>query len=335
MRRAPLLLAAALLALLAVPARARSDSACIDRTGPQPYTVGSESGFVSYPSKRPKALVVFFHGYGHDAADWAVHHLERVAEENRAVTVAMDYPGQSETATWQVREGAEASVAAARALKQRCKPDQTVAYGVSMGANASGIALASAPGIFDWWVAVEGAHNVIETYVEARALSDVNAYAASARKGIELEMGGPIETHADAYRAHTNVLLAEQIEASGIEGVVMVHGVGDGLVPYDQSREMAAALAGTRIDFTTVLTRVPEDDDETAGTTADEHVTKALGIEDAVTPSPFAGHANENSETHLVGRRGFERLRDLLAGEVEFREHVLDGHGVDTQQQVP
>ena len=334
MRRAPLLLAAALLALLAVPARAGSDSACIDRTGPRPYTVGIESGFVSYPSKRPKALVVFFHGYGHDAADWAANHLERVAEENRSVTVAMDYRGQSAEATWQVREGAVASVAAAKDLKARCKPDQTVAYGVSMGANASGIALASAPGVFDWWVAVEGAHNLIETYHEARVVAaSGNAFANEAQRGIERDMGGTYQEESETYQASTNVLLAEKIKASGIDGVVLVHGVGDGLVPYNQSREMALALAGMPVDFTTVLTRGADMRSETDGTTPDGYAYDAAGVE-SLELSRFAGHANENSQVHLVGKLGFERLRDLLAGRIDFvvREHVVDGAATDGQR---
>lgn len=335
MRRAPLLLAAALLALLAVPARAGSEPACIDRAGPQPYAVGVESGFVSYPSKRPKAVVVFFHGYGHQAADWAEHHLERVAEENRAVAVAMDYRGQSAEATWQVREGAVASVAAARDLERRCRPAQTVAYGVSMGVNASGIALASAPGVFDWWVAVEGAHNLVETYHEATVVAaGGNAFARAAKAGIERDMGGTYAEAAETYHASTNVLLAEQIASSGIDGVVMVHGVGDGLVPYNQSREMALALRGVAVDFTTVLTRGTDTRPETDGTTPDGYVYDAADLE-GLELSRFAGHANEKSTVHLVGRRGFERLRDLLQGRVEFTEHVLDGGGVDTRQQVP
>jgi hypothetical protein len=333
MRRAPLLLAAALLALLAVPARAGANS-CTDSTGPQRYATASYGGYVAFPSKTPTSLVVFFHGYGHDAADWAENHLERVAEENDAVTVAMDYPGQSETATWQVREGAEASVAAARALKLRCKPDQTVAYGVSMGANASGIALASANGLFDWWVAVEGAHNLIETYHEASVVAaSGNAFANEAKRGIEHDMGGTYQEAPGTYEASTNVLLAEQIRASGIDGVVMVHGVGDGLVPYNQSREMALALAGMPIDFTTVLTRGADRRPETDGTTPDGYAYDAAGVE-ALELSRFAGHANENSQVHLVGKLGFERLRDLLAGRIDFvvNEHVVDGAATDGQR---
>lgn len=311
MRRA-LLLAIALLTVVTVPARAGANG-CTDRTGPQRYVVGQYRGYVAFPEETPTALVVFFHGYGHDAADWAGSHLERVASENGAVAVAMDYPGTDAERTWQVREGAESSVAAARALRLRCKPAQTVAYGVSMGANASGLALASSPGLFDWWIAVEGAHNVIETYLEATVVAESgNAFAVEAKRGIELEMGGAtFQEDPGTYQRHTNVLLAEKIASSGIKGVFMVHGVGDGLVPYDQSREMAERLRALRVPVE-VATATLRGEGE-PGTTVDGHVTGQLP-EELRPVSPFAGHATETSTTHVVGREGFTRLASLLAG---------------------
>src|SRR5688500_8911586 len=172
MRRA-LPAALLLLGLVAVPAHAAPKGApCTDRSSPTPVAVPGGSGFVASPEKAPKGLVVFFHGYQHTAADWAEHHLERVAQESRVVTVAMDYPQDAAEETWQVQEGADVSVAATLALQDACRSVRTtVAYGVSMGGNASGLALADAPGVFDWWFDIEGANNVIETYLEASAVA--------------------------------------------------------------------------------------------------------------------------------------------------------------------
>src|SRR5439155_21534488 len=149
-----------------------------------------------------------------------------------------------------------------------------IAYGVSMGGNASGLALAGTTKqhLFAWWFDVEGATNVIETYVEARAVAlSGTTFAKDAQADIEDEMGGPIEQHADRYMKGDVVARSADVVASGIKGVVMCHGVGDGLVPYDQSREMAAALRanGVPVDFTSFATRSSRSE---AGTVVDGYV---------------------------------------------------------------
>jgi hypothetical protein len=97
------------------------------------------------------------------------------------------------------------------------------------------------------------------------------------------------------------------VARSGVAGVVMVHGVGDGLVPYDQSAELAALLRarGVPVGFTTVATR---SEGSEPGTTLDGY----LPIPGHT--SPFGGHASEASTTHIVGVEGFRLLREWLAG---------------------
>jgi len=316
MRRAALL-AVALVMVVTAPAVASSHPKCTDHTGPVPYATGSHHGYVAYPSKAPKGIVVFFHGIGHTAEDWAGAHLEDEAQASRVITVAMDYGEHDVDGSWQVLAGAEASVAAAQALQAACPmATTTVAYGVSMGGNSSGLALAEHAGVFDWWFAIEGAHNMLETYLEATAVAvSGNETATAAKAGIETEAGGTPAEVPDHYARRVNVLRAPDIAASGIRGVVMVHAVDDGLVPYNQSREMAAALRGLGIpvEFTTATTT----DGGEPGTTADSYVP----VEHE---QPFAGHANEDSTTHVVGRLGFERLRALFAD----RPTVADGDAV-------
>lgn len=302
MRRAIAALAplALLSAVLAAPAASAKPNRCTDQSGP----VAVAGGYVSYPASKPKALVVFFHGINHTAGDWAANHLERVASESGVVTLAMDYPGNDAPGAWQVQEGADASVAAARALAARCRLDTVIAYGVSMGGNASGLAVADAPGLFDWWFDIEGANNVVETYLEARALAPANQTAREALAGIEREMGGPIEAVPDVYARRSNVARSADIAAAGLRKVFMVHGVGDGLVPYDQTVELATALQaqGVPVEVTTIGLRTEGE----AGTTID-------GYAPVEHESPFAGHANENSTTQMVGKAGFDALRRLLA----------------------
>ena len=330
------LLVALLLGLVApVAARATSDNAaqCTDSTS-EVHDIGLDHGFgatgrYALPAKGPNGegpagMVVFFHGYGHTADDWADHNLGRIAEKDRVIAIAMNYPGTDSTHTWQVQEGAQASNAAATWFDEKCAPPVVVAYGVSMGGNASGLALAANPKdaagepLYDWWFDIEGADNVIETYNEARALAPANAFAAEAQKGIELEMGGSFESVPDVYRAHTNVARADDIVASGIKGVVMVHAIDDGLVPYDQQREMKQAI-GDRVgvQFWTVGSAGRVDGqngaDRKRDTTIDGYVTSNI----PGAPAPLAGHSNENNEDSRVSWVGFDRLDELFLHGVE------------------
>jgi acetyl esterase/lipase len=295
-------------------------------------------GLYALPAGQPKGLVAFFHGYTHTAQSWA-DHLRRTAAQDGVIAVAMNYRGQIDgppypgttlprSRGWQVSEGAADSIAASQLFDRSCPGlPSIVAYGVSMGGNASGLAVASratrttgAP-LFDQWFDIEGAVNVIEIYTAARVLAATgNTLAAQATEDIEREMGGPIESRPEEYTTRTVVRRAEDIKASGVRGVTMVHGADDGLVPYSQSREMQARLLGLGIptDMVTVGTRGEASE---PGTT----LTGSLGAPGYT--SPFAGHADEASTTHIVGNSGFERLSAYFGrGETPHcRDFVVDG----------
>jgi acetyl esterase/lipase len=193
---------------------------------------------------------------------------------------------------------------------------QVVVMGISMGGNASGLAVAAgatrADGspLFDYWVDVEGATNVTETYLEARLVANSgNEYAAGAFADIEKEMGGPIESAQDRYTQESVVTRGDDIGASGLKGAIVVHGFDDGLVPYNQSREMAAVLRGQQIpvEFYSIAGR----GDGESGTTL---TGSGIGAVDPSYESPFAGHGAEESNTQLVIKTGFERLWELVNG---------------------
>jgi acetyl esterase/lipase len=304
-------------------------------------------GLYALPSSRPKGLVVFFHGYTHTAHSWA-EHIRRTAAQDGVIAVAMNYRGQIDlppypgttlprSRGWQVSEGAADSIAAAKLFDRTCPGlPSLVAYGVSMGGNASGLAVAaratraSGAPLFDQWFDIEGAVNVIEIYTGARALAATgNTLAAQATEDIERQMGGTIEQQPEAYTTRTVVRRAEDIKASGVMGVTLVHGADDGLVPYSQSREMQSRLLalGIPTDMITVGTRGESSE---PGTT----LTGSLGAPGY--ESPFAGHADEASTTHIVGNTGFERLAAYFgSGETpRCREFVVDG-ATRTMTQVP
>lgn len=313
----------------------------VDTAAPLTLTVAGESaeGLFALPAKAPKAIVVFAHGYGHTVESWRTH-LTRVAREDGVVAVAMNYRGTvilppsspgglPQSRGWQVAEGAEDSIAAVRHFLDACPAVKTVVmYSVSMGSNAGGLAVAAGatrPGgdpLFDFWVNIEGATNVTETYHEARLLGlSGNTFAVNATADIERQMGGTFEQVPQRYLERSVVLRTADIAASGLKGVISVHGLDDGLVPHNQSREVTTALhaVGVPTEMYTVATRGPGSE---PGTTISGTI---LGPTGQYT-SPFAGHASEASTTHIVGMKGFELLSQLLRERtVGCGEFLVDG----------
>jgi hypothetical protein len=293
------------------------------------------TGRYALPSKAPTTLVVFAHGYGHDTRSW-IEHMRGAARDHRVLAVTMDYRGTYEQTNedgsetirgWFVKEGAQDLIAAAEYFKHTCSSiNETVLFSVSMGGNAAGLALASAGSndapddspLFDHWFNVEGAVNVIETYAGASLLAPVNGFAANAKADIEEEVGGTPADDPEGYADLAVVSHIAEIAASGVQGVAVIHAVEDGLVPYNQAREIAAELASEQIptEFYTVIGK----GDGESGTT----LTGYSGNNS----SPFAGHASEKSDTHLVMVTAFDRLWALVdegAGFENYSEHPVPG----------
>jgi hypothetical protein len=279
-------------------------------------------GYYAVPTRRAKGIVVFDHGYSHTAWNWR-QHLTQVASRDGVIAVAMDYrfqqdtplgPGQQFNSSrgWRVAEGAQDSIAAAQLFDRSCKSGGVnTVYGISMGGNTSGMVVAAAPKrasgkpLFDYWFAIEPAVNVTETWAEATAVAQSgNTFAKNASQDIEAETGGTPADQPAAYQARTVVARIADIVASGVKGVTVVQGVDDGLVPYNQSRELVAELraAHVPVDDVTVGTR----GDGEPGTTLTGNVLDPAGQQ-----SPFAGHASEVSNTQLVGLSGLDLLDAL------------------------
>ncbi|HYN35459.1 MAG TPA: prolyl oligopeptidase family serine peptidase, partial [Actinomycetota bacterium] len=222
--------------------------------------------------------------------------------------------------SWLERDvGAEDLIAAAQYFDKKCKSIEKIALlGVSMGGNMSGLAVAltgakdiknsNGDPLFDYWLDIEGAVNMTETYLSARALAPANATAAAAAEDIEAETGGPIESNPGAYQERTVVARIEDIDAAGLKGVVVVHGVDDGLVPYNQAREMASLLAQKQIP--TELVTIGEKSEESERDTSASGY--AMSNVDPDYRSPLAGHASEKSTTHIVMVTAFDYLWSVL-----------------------
>jgi pimeloyl-ACP methyl ester carboxylesterase len=289
-------------------------------------------------TKKPKTLVVMFHGHDNNSDSWVCHLLD-AAQNHGAVAVAMDYRGTgwtgldgkskpSEDRGWFVKEGAEDSIFAADYFLKKFPSIRNVeAFGISMGGNASGLAVAAGakrPGttkpLFDYWVNVEGVTSMFETYLEATGVSLAgNVGGAEAKEEIEKECGGTPADNPTCYQDLTILARTQDIVSSGLKGVINVHGVDDGLVPHNQSEEMTAALraAGIPTDYYIALRRNDWQNPKTAepqggtvlSSTALGPVFSGAG---QTYPAPLAGHGWEGSNTQIVIATGFAKLWSLV-----------------------
>jgi hypothetical protein len=119
-------------------------------------------------------------------------------------------------------------------------------------------------------------------------------------------------------------------DMSYLRSAILVHGVDDGLVPTNQSREMASCLrsVGVPTELYTVLGR----GDGEAGTTLSANVAAPLWDAAGLGSyeGPIAGHGWEGSDTQLVIRLGFEQLWKLMGGKKvgTYRETFVDGEAL-------
>jgi acetyl esterase/lipase len=330
-------------AALTVPASA-DVAACADSTDTV-YTISWPNGVTGRiglpaPHAGESSLVAFTHGYTHTSTSWVGHIRE--ANAHGAIALALDYRGTSSDATgargWRVEEGAQDTIDVARAVQAACDADNVILYGVSMGGNTSGLVMAAKPTradrspLFDYWVAGEPAANVIETYLEASAVAlSGNATAVNAVQDIEEEFGGTFAEVPERYISGAVVSHVVDIAASGVKGVIVAHGFDDGLVPYNQGRELATLLraAGVPTDFYNAARR--ETNGTPCGTDNTTLTENAKAPIEAATGScytePLAGHSTESSETSLVLRTGLNAVWDLLEGKAlpDNHEFVVDG----------
>ena len=276
--------------------------------------VGGERtfGYFALPRRKPRGLVVFGHGYTYSAISWRPI-LRQAAKRNGVVAVAMNYrhqptnldrssPLYGRSTGWRVLEGAKDSTAAARYMIRRCsllKRRKVVAYGVSMGAAATGLSISarakragSARPLFDYWFAVEGVTDIATTYLATRATGDPIA------PQIEQDFGGTYEERTGFYKRHSIVNRAARIKASAIKGVVMVVATDDPL--YVLNKLMFERLRGV-------------------GARSQLFAIKPSGAP--------VGHGTEIVRTHPVIRTGLERLAALFKRGVRprsFEEFTVD-----------
>lgn len=275
------------------------------------YYVAGGHGLVGRPAGTPVGLVVIAHGYNHTSASHAGH-LQHLADQG-FLAVAMDFgatPGG-----FQLGAGAAETKAAIADLDLQVPAGAPrILFSVSMGTTVAGMVLADMPGVFQYWVVSEGLSQLSETWAGAKVLAPVNTFAASAVRDIETECGGTPAEAPLCYQERSAVLRVPEFR--GLQGVVVVHGINDGLVPHNQERETATALraAGIPTDFVMVARGAVGGEGTTLTGYAGQNV------------DGFAGHGTESNDAHTLTAISFALLDRVATGDLvpAQRESLVD-----------
>jgi len=301
-------LVAALAALLlwAAPAAAATCTG-----SPSSVARFGDGGFVAYPRSAPRAVVVVAHGYSFTAAAWRSK-LTRIARDERAVAVAVDYEGRrllprdgagrQRERGWPLVRGAADVVSAARSLRRRCRSARrSVLLGFSMGANVASVAVARNPGAFDAFLGVEGIYDLEGTWRAGAPFREGNAFLRRALEDVERETGGTPDTAPAAYDARNPIELARRV-ARGVRRITMVHARDDGLALFAFAEEMRKRLraAGRPPRFVAIDAAGPDDEPDTS-------LAETLGQ-----PRAGAGHAPDWAVRHVTVRTALRELSRLL-----------------------
>lgn len=278
---------------------------------------GEPSGLLAYyPGSSPDKLVVFCHGLGHTVQGSWLQYVLRVARPD-LVVVTTNYRDNERLP---VLRGAHDTIAATLEAKRRFPSVKTVyLLGVSLGGAVSGTAIAESVhvtpdgrSLYDYWIALEPLTNLFEAYPEAALVVPTLA------RYFEEEAGGPLQAQPDEYQRRSPVLRVREMAAAGLKAVAVVHGVNDGLVTYNQGRELADALLTQRIPVQ-MYNVLRHADGQDPGTTGTGTLTGAAGANsDPFAFLQLAGHGSEADGAHPVMRTGFELLQQMLDGGYNF-----------------
>lgn len=305
------------------------------------------------PGTRPTRLVVFCHGATHTVEEAWQPVVAATVRPDTAV-IASNYRGDEllspEFTPFPILAGAQDTIAATQLALARFPSVETVyLLGVSLGGAVSGIAIAESTrltpdgsSLYDYWIAAEGVANLAEYWVPVSVFAQANPLAAALLRGVEADPGGTPAEVPQEYLRRSSALRAQEMQAGGLRAAALVHASNDGIVPYDMSRQMAAALRAAGVP-THLFTVLRDSDGQVSGTGdrfADYGVdgtltglfTGALGLDN---PNDslglnLTGHGDELDYAHPVVRTSLELLRAMLDGSyvVEpYAETVVDDQG--------
>lgn len=319
MRRAVALLAFALLALPALPAVPAEGPAPQVPYALQRYSIPVDgqvaTGWLAYPTTvQPTTLLVYAHGCCGKAGKGLPHGW---AGAYGAVVVGMDYRGNGH---WNVWTGHRDSIAAAEDLQARFPSVQrTIIWGVSMGGEVSGMAVAARPDLFDYWVSTFGVVDLVQEFGALGLYPGINANPNNAANPIGSwileETGGlPGVAPPDAWTKRSPVHRAA--EMPGITRAYLETGSGDLIVYPTETYAMAAALAALQVPVTLCIAA-------TGPGAMQGHFVPGVGVPSVPTPVGPAAHDGRGFACTFQHLDSLLRGREPDAG-APFKVRVLD-----------
>jgi fermentation-respiration switch protein FrsA (DUF1100 family) len=239
------------MALSFAPARSATTPVTLERYS-VPVEGDTASGWLAYPSSgAPRVMLVYGHACcGANVIALDADLVKRFAAYD-AVAVAMDFRGPGH---WDVMKGHADVIAATAALKARFPSvTRTVLWGVSMGAEVTGMSLAERPDLFDYWVVSYGVTDLAQQYTAYGMYPGPDANDPSnleKASWITAECGGTPATAGLAYLARSPDYLLASANLASLRHVYLFHGVGDLVVPYSESRTMFQELVERQVPVT-------------------------------------------------------------------------------------
>lgn len=291
--------------------------------------------YYAAPKGAARALVVVFHGHGHNGDQYPAQ-LAKLAHDEGVAAVAMQtrqlsadkpsFRGPFDSADEEARD---AAVAIGWARQRFHTGNRTYLLGVSMGGSglAYFIDAATRPAAGDHdarfvqsfhplplagLVDAEGIASLPETWAEATGV-DKNSAAE-----IEKETGGTPMSAPAAYRSRSLALLpTSSWQATGLPVVAVVHDVDDGLVPYNQTHEARAAVLAAGItlqSYDVVFKDQCTQGDQTTGSATITGQIPGFPTDQTEQQLCLAGHASENDQQTPVMQAAFVALHNLVYG---------------------
>ncbi|HEV8361649.1 MAG TPA: prolyl oligopeptidase family serine peptidase [Candidatus Thermoplasmatota archaeon] len=287
MRRVLALAAFGLLVLPALPAPSLAEpapSAHPSVVEPFALTVDAQlaTGWLAYPTDAaPTTLLVFAHGCCGSLGDG--NFLAGYAATYGAAAVAMSYRGNGH---WNVWTGHRDTIAATEALQRRWPIQRTVIWGVSMGGEVSGMAVAARPDLYDDWVDTFGVTDLFQEFAALGLYPGIAANPGNPANPVGSwileETGGlPGVAPPEAWVLRSPDLRAA--EMVGLQRAYIAHGVGDLIVYPTESLATLAALQRQGIPASLCLTLTRPGPLVT-------HFVPGLGVPSAPTPIGLSAH---------------------------------------------
>ena len=148
---------------------------------------------------------------------------------------------------WNVGSGHADLVAAAEDLAERFDIKRVIAWGVSMGGEVTGMAVAERPDLFDYWISSAGTLDLPTQWGQQTYRAQIEAET----------LGTPISNRA-AYDRRSPTELARRMR--GLKHAYLLHGVGDVAAPVSQSQQMYDRLRGYGVPVSAYTVTTSEGD---------------------------------------------------------------------------